>query len=328
MKKYIIITSINEKTKAISEFEKMKGWQLIVVGDVKSKPIENSSSLTFLSIEDQKKLGYHYNALCPENHYARKNIGYLYALENGAEVIYDTDDDNDPYAHWHIPDFFSNLSYVSNSEFVNTYNYFSDELIWPRGFPLDRIHSDKKNKLVKTNKKAIGVWQGLADNEPDVDAVFRLVFNKNIVFQQRESVHLRSGQYCPFNSQNTAWNKKCFPLLYLPSTVSFRVTDILRGYIAQRLMWENDFYLGFISATVYQNRNIHNLIDDFKDEVPIFLNIHDIVGLLSNIQLSHDYFQNIIKVYNALSENGIVQPDEIELLQAWISDYHRINNVT
>ncbi len=28
------------------------------------------------------------------NHFGRKNIGFLYAMHNGAEVIYDTDDDN------------------------------------------------------------------------------------------------------------------------------------------------------------------------------------------------------------------------------------------
>ena len=32
-----------------------------------------------------------------ENHYIRKNIGYLYALENDASMILDTDDDNFPY---------------------------------------------------------------------------------------------------------------------------------------------------------------------------------------------------------------------------------------
>ena len=28
------------------------------------------------------------------NHFGRKNVGFLYAMHHGAEVIYDTDDDN------------------------------------------------------------------------------------------------------------------------------------------------------------------------------------------------------------------------------------------
>lgn len=33
----------------------------------------------------------------PFKSYTRKNIGYLYAISQGAEWIYDTDDDNKPY---------------------------------------------------------------------------------------------------------------------------------------------------------------------------------------------------------------------------------------
>ena len=38
--------------------------------------------------------------------------------------------------------------------------------------------------------------------------------------------------YSPFNSQNTLWRKELLPLAYLPSKVTFRYTDILRGMIA------------------------------------------------------------------------------------------------
>ena len=34
--------------------------------------------------------------LLPKNHYTRKNLGYLYAIKNGADAIIDTDDDNFP----------------------------------------------------------------------------------------------------------------------------------------------------------------------------------------------------------------------------------------
>jgi len=58
MKKFIVITTINEKSKAISEFERMDGWHLVVVGDKKSKPITSNEKLTFLSVEDQQELGF------------------------------------------------------------------------------------------------------------------------------------------------------------------------------------------------------------------------------------------------------------------------------
>src|SRR6056297_3221617 len=102
MKKCIVITTINEKTKAITEFEKFSDWHVVIVGDKKSKPIENNVNLTYLSVQDQKKLGFSIVDALPFNHYTRKNIGYLYAMREGAEVIYDTDDDNIPYDYWNL----------------------------------------------------------------------------------------------------------------------------------------------------------------------------------------------------------------------------------
>lgn len=42
----------------------------------------------------QQRLHYHIVDHTPWRHFGRKNIGFLYAIEHGAEVIYDTDDDN------------------------------------------------------------------------------------------------------------------------------------------------------------------------------------------------------------------------------------------
>ena len=80
---------------------------MVIVGDKKSHPIKDGKNLTYLSVEDQKKLGYKTVKHVPYNHYTRKNIGYLYAMEQGAEIIYDTDDDNIPYENWFEPTFTS-----------------------------------------------------------------------------------------------------------------------------------------------------------------------------------------------------------------------------
>ena len=58
-----------------------------------------------------------------------------------------------------------------------------------------------------------------------------------------------------------------FPLLYLPSTVSFRFTDILRGYVAQSVINSSSKNWGFFQPTSYQERNDHNLMNDFHLEL-------------------------------------------------------------
>ena len=326
MNKYIVITTINPKSEGIRRFESFEDWKIVIVGDKKSPPIKSSRNLCFLSIEEQRNLGYKSFDLCPYNHYARKNLGYLYAIEQGAEIIYDTDDDNIPYLpyeNWRMPDFVCERQYCSDHKFINAYNYFSKELIWPRGYPLDEIHSDAISYVRENRQVDIGIWQGLADFDPDVDALYRLIVNpkqKRVKFENRESIYIKKSQYCPFNSQNTLWNIKLFPLLYLPGTVSFRFTDILRGYLAQRCMWEIEMHLGFCGPTVYQKRNKHNLIDDFEKEIECYTKIKPIVNIVDKIELNDNLCESLIKIYSELIFSGYIQKFEIHVINAWIED--------
>ncbi|MBU1046175.1 DUF288 domain-containing protein [Patescibacteria group bacterium] len=329
MKKFIIITTINKKTEAIIKFsKKLKDWNIILVGDKKSKNIKNEKNILFLSLKDQKNLGFETFNKCPYNHYTRKNLGYLYAIKNGADIIYDTDDDNLPYNNWSFPDFKIKIDLFSNKKsFINIYNLFTKEKIWPRGYPINRIK--EKNKWTQTRKNIkIGVWQGLADIEPDVDSLYRLIIGKKIKFKKRNPLALDKETYCPFNSQNTLWNKEFFYYLYLPSTVSFRFTDILRGYITQKLLWLENYYLGFTNASVYQKRNEHDLMKDFYDEISVFVNVENIIKLFSIIKFKNknNKAENIKKIYNCLYQEGFVKKEEIIRLNAWLYDIKKIES--
>lgn len=320
----IIITTINEKTSAIDQHQKSSGCSLILIGDKKSKPIESSDNLIFISVDDQVKLKFSFSEKCPFNHYARKNIGYLYAIKKGVEVIYDTDDDNRPLDDWFIPEFHSSLALGGNEKYINIYGYFTGKRVWPRGLPLSSINKEAVQVTGATELRNIAVWQGMANGDPDVDAIYRLVDNEPVIFDEKQSVHLDKGFYCPFNSQNTFWKKEFFPLLYLPSTTSFRFTDILRGYVAQRLIWDSDHYLGFMKATVFQDRNQHDYMNDFRDEVEVYLNVEKVVNILESVSLSGSLCDKLKIVYEELFKASIVKVDELELLDSWIQDYENI----
>lgn len=322
MNKYIIITTINEKTKAIEEFANRDDWTILLVGDKKSKAIENKKNLIFLSVEDQKALGYKFVDCCPYNHYARKNIGYLYAIKNGADIIADTDDDNRPYKTWSAPSFKASNVIKSDERYFNIYSYFTDKKIWPRGYPLDEINKTTTYEI-KDKCVGIGVWQGLADFDPDVDAIYRLIFNDRIKFNDKDSIALDKHLYAPFNSQNTFWKPQTFPYMYLPTTTSFRFTDILRGYIAQRLLWEHDLYLGFADATVYQERNLHDLMRDFSDEIECYLNIKGIVNILESLNFKTDPCYNLKLVYKELAKKNYINDSELQSLDAWLNDFRK-----
>jgi hypothetical protein len=322
-RKFIVITSINEVNDVMRKFASLSDWQLILVGDRKGPKQVDDDRIVFLDMETQKELGFTYFYHCPENHYSRKNLGYLYAISLGAEIIAESDDDNLPYDNWGQAITFDvdELEVFSKSRFFNVYAEFcGNTQIWPRGFPLEYVLAPH-NRSAHSQKCKIGVWQQLADDNPDVDAIYRLTHKFSAIrFDRQKNIALDKHVYCPFNSQNTFWSYQAFPLMYLPQSVTFRFTDILRGYIAQRIFWEKDLLLGFGGSSVCQDRNEHNLMRDFQDEIPMYVDIVSVVKLLEGIALSESLLSSLVQVYTALFEQQIVNQSELAAANAWIKD--------
>ncbi len=204
------------------------------------------------------------------------------------------------------------------------YVHFSNERIWPRGYPLEYINEslEKKSALTAGSKIFCPVQQYLANDNPDVDAVFRLTNPASIKFE-KNTIILKDKTYCPFNSQNTVWWKEAFPYLYLPFTVSFRMTDIWRSFVAQRCLYAHGYAIAFKEATMYQIRNEHSLIRDFKDEVPGYLNNVLIMEILEGLHLKPEISaagENLLSCYEALVQKGIVNRDELLFVNDWIND--------
>ena len=155
--------------------------------------------------------------------YARKNIGYLIALSEGTEVIIETDDDNLPQiGFWQMRVRKQDAPTSKGAGWINVYRYFSDANIWPRGFPLTEVGSLAPTlDTLQITKSDCPIQQGLADENPDVDAIYRLILPLPQNFAKDVYVALARGSWSPFNSQNTTRWKDAAPLMYLPSYCSF-----------------------------------------------------------------------------------------------------------
>ena len=322
---FIVITSIFHPTKAVEAFSGIPGHKLIVIGDNKTPKGWKCKNSLFYPIEAQKSSDYAIAKLLPENHYSRKMFGYVKAMEMGAELIVDTDDDNIPKPGWAFPPFSGNyLLSRQGLGFVNIYKHFTGMNIWPRGLPLAQIKNPKaalSEKELEKKPAKVGVWQALADGDPDVDAIYRLTKGDLCYFDKKEPVVLDSGTLSPFNSQNTAFAKDFFPLLYLPAFVTFRFTDILRGLVAQPIMWLYGYKLGFLGATVTQERNAHDYTKDFESEIPCYLQASKAADIVSkNIRRESSVCENLYSAYQALSKHEIVPEKELDLLSAWNKD--------
>ena len=198
--------------------------------------------------------------------------------------------------------------------------------IWPRGLQINSINQINQ-KNIKNAQLNIGVWQHLADGNPDVDAIYRLVINKKIIFEKNGNFVLDKNLFCPFNSQNTFWSSKAFLFMYLPCTVAFRYTDILRSYICQKLLWNKNMHLGFSSASVEQKRNYHDLMKDFKDEITMYETVNRVIEILNNISIDKlNDSEALLLIYESLANEKIVSFEEVELVQLWINDFNLIYN--
>ena len=165
--------------------------------------------------------------------------------------------------------------------------------------------------------------------DPDVDAIYRLTQTTPVSFIRDRRVALQQNVWCPFNSQNTTWWADAFPLLYLPAYCTFRMTDIWRGFVAQRIAWENNWSLLFHEPNGEQARNQHDLMRDFADEIPGYLRNAEICEALSRLKLRaglEHLGENLLICYEELASKNVFDPKELKLVEAWLSDFEQIQS--
>ena len=329
----LVVTSIarddNVILKALAEGAQKNDVDFIMIGDVPSPKDFNLDGCRFYGLEAQAALPFSFAGICPTRHYARKNIGYLIALSESSEVIVETDDDNIPIAgFWDERVRAHAAPLVEKAGWLNVYRYFSDATIWPRGLPLAEIQKSPPALAPARKKVDCPIQQGLADENPDVDAIYRLVLPLPQYFKKDTEVILGAGSWSPFNSQNTSWWREAAPLMYLPSYCSFRMTDIWRSFVAQRIAWECEWGVLYHSSTMRQERNEHDLMRDFADEVPGYTHNAAIGKMLAELPLKSGVahmHENMRMCYRALVAIEVVAQEELPLLEAWLQDLKSIS---
>lgn len=324
----VVVTSIsapNRVLQALAQGSIEQKISFIVIGDAISPPDFQLEGCQFYDLEKQVQSGSKFAVACPERKYSRKNIGYLLAAQQEASIIVETDDDNFPYpAFWQPRQRHQLASQVNQTGWLNVYRYFSEALIWPRGLPLDAVNDPIPDfETLATQTIDCPIQQGLADDNPDVDAIYRLLLPLPQKFRGDRKLALGSNSWCPFNSQNTSWWKEAYPLMYLPTYCSFRMTDIWRSFIAQAIAWVNGWSILFHEPTVWQERNEHNLMSDFKQEVDGYLRNRELCEVLQSLDLKSGVERipdNLLICYEKLISDLFFDPQELTLLQAWLDD--------
>ncbi|MFN8640529.1 MAG: STELLO glycosyltransferase family protein [Candidatus Binatia bacterium] len=321
---WLVLTTVHAPGAAVEQLlaRRGAGWGVVVVGDARTPAAWAERPVEFLALARQADLFADLAAAAPIGHYARKNFGYLHARRLGAAAILDVDDDGFPLVGFPpLPSATARGRLIGGGDWVNVYRWFTDRLIWPRGLPLDAIRR-RGAVVAPAAARHCPVQQFLVDDDPDVDAIHRLVFSATDVTFDPDAppVLLEPGTWCPFNSQNTLWLAEAFPLLYLPSHCSPRVSDIWRSLVAQRALWLAGHGLAFHTATLRQARNPHDLMRDFADEIPVYLQNRAVAACLDRAadRLGGAGLAAAGRaLWLALVDAGFLPPAETALIERW-----------
>jgi hypothetical protein len=100
---------------------------------------------------------------------------------------------------------------------------------------------------------------------------------------------LNKRQYAPTNSQNTFFHYNAFWTLVFPLNVTFREVDILRGYLAIRMLEEIDGgRVAFLLPNAIQIRNSHSYHKDYLQEKRLYESIQRFVKDLDEWECDKD----------------------------------------
>lgn len=347
--RWIVVTSIFQPSPATRLLGKLtrSGWCYVVVAD-KNGPSEydDVEGVIYLTVERQRALHYQIVDLTPWRHFGRKNIGFLYAVAHGARIIYDTDDDN------RLKEAFipvtglgstgveplpgkTNVSWPTDQPMrkglFNPYPSFRPTCghIWPRGFPLDSIQGHGVENWTLTSiqlERPPAVQQFLADEDPDVDAIFRLSRQLPCSFEGLPSnlppiLAIPPNVFIPYNAQATVHLYDGFWGLLLPVTVHGRVSDIWRAYLTQRLLWDIGQVVSFTEAHVIHDRVAHDYLKDFQSEQDLYLKASALVTFLARwTSDAPTLVERLEQLWAAFYARGFVELGDLRLAQAWIRD--------
>lgn len=301
----VVLTTINVPLVLQSYLDNMRQYDrdmadvlFVIVGDVTTPASEvrdfcrtlKGLQYEFLDVSRQEKLMQDNKVLSPVigmlpwKSDVRRNIGYLFAAAEGADIIISIDDDNFARAEH---DYFDKHSIVNSTAPCSTASsqngwlnicHMLDvpypELTVPRGFPPEKIHSATFD-WGQPNAKQIAINSGLWTHAPDVDAYTNILlapYSRGIRFAT-DSVVLADDTWCPINSQNTAFARRVLPAFFFwPQRFPYkgmtvdRYGDIWMGFCVEKVARHMGEAVSYGAPVVSHIRNRHDYVKDLCAE--------------------------------------------------------------
>ncbi|KAL3533778.1 hypothetical protein ACH5RR_007299 [Cinchona calisaya] len=338
--KWIVVSVSDYPSDSVRKLGSIKGWQLLAVGNSKTPKDWGLKGTIFLSLEMQAQLGFRVVDYLPYDSYVRKSVGYLFAIQHGAKKIFDVDDrgeviDGDIGKHFDVEligeearqEVILQYSHENpNRTVVNPYVHFGQRSVWPRGLPLENVgeigHEEYYTEVFGGKQF---IQQGISNGLPDVDSVFYFTRKTGLeAYDIRFDKHapkvaLPQGMMVPVNSFNTFFHSSAFWALMLPVSVSSMASDVLRGYWAQRLLWEIGGYVVVYPPTVHRYDRIE--VYPFSEEKDLHVNVGRLIKFLVTWRSGkHGLFEKILELSYVMAEEGFWTEQDVKFTAAWLQD--------
>ncbi len=319
----------------LAKRSKFDNVSFFVAGDKKSLPFDTSPftcEIEYLTPEAQGR--YASSESIGWNKPARRNIALLRAMETKPDFILTIDDDNVPsedyFEQWYrviTTSAKKQVTGIKNIEHAHWHNYLtttdSEIELYARGFPIPFRY--KNSTKVTTAKKSIppgqiGIFQGISLGDPDIDAKTRIVYPKPTPLSVvHEKNYVLKNIWSPYNSQNTMFAKKLFPLAFMWSTAG-RSEDIYASYVWQKFLFNNNMYAHIGDAVNFQKRGKRDDLRDLTLEIETYLKSHEVWEEINKIEE-----KNPLEFINALirSEHEIIVREK-GFMHAFHNDLERI----
>lgn len=365
--KWNVVTTIFAPSEAIKRAAKVIGWCTVIVADTKT-PKDYMEQAGFLGMEDTvhylsvkaqeawlerdtaraSAVGSFLKAI-PYRSFARKNIGFLYAIQQGATFLFDFDDDNllplDSQGNVMSAlraaniedgheDSLPNTRVVSCKTVAFNHHPLMGATVpnsWARGFPLQDIqnkltHGEVVNDSKDIDMKSISVMQFCANGNPDIDAIHRLVHPLPMNFESSKTTNplqplsIPLNTYIPYNAQATLHTRQAMWALYLPFTVTGRVSDIWRGYFAEALFRDVGLSMTILPPVIEQERNEHNYLADMQAELDLYFKSGVLIDYLSKWQSSARTIpEKMEELWIDLYERSYIDINDVKVIQLWLA---------
>ncbi|KAL6994888.1 sugar transporter-like protein [Sarracenia purpurea var. burkii] len=337
---WIVVSVSDYPTNSLRSLVKMKRWQLLAVGNSRTPKDWELKGVIFLSMEQQANLGFRVVDYLPYDSYVRKSVGYLFAIQHGAKSIFDADDRGEVIGGDLGKHFDLDLEEVvakhqrvlqynhvnSNQTVVNPYIHFGQRSVWPRGLPLENVGEVRHEEFyTEVNSGKQYIQQGISNGLPDVDSVFYSTRKLgaeafDIRFDEHApKVAFPQGMMVPINSFNTMFHYNAFWALMLPVSVSTMASDVLRGYWAQRLLWEIGGSVMVYPPTIHRYDKIE--IYPFSEEKDLHVNVSGLLKFLVSWKSGKQMLsEKILELSYLMAKEGFWSEKDVKFTAAWLQD--------